>query len=204
MQLPASARRAFVPLLLAQFFGALADNALLIAAIGLLNERAAPAWMTPALRVCFYVSYVLLGAFAGAVADAFAKSRVIVLTNVLKLAGCALLLAVLHHLLAFALIGFGASAHAPARYGILPELLAQEQLVAANAWMEIATVGAMLGGVALGSVLVDPAFQMAFIGTPARSATAGTLLLFACAVAASLAVPPVRATAPHALRDPTR
>ncbi|WP_426210114.1 lysophospholipid transporter LplT [Massilia sp. TWP1-3-3] len=200
----AGARRTLAALVLAQFFGALADSALLIAAIGLLNERAAPAWMTPALRVCFYVSYVLLGAFAGAVADAFAKSRVIVLTNVLKLAGCALLLAGLHPLLAFALIGFGASAHAPARYGILPELLAQEQLVAANAWMEIATVGAMLGGVALGSVLVDPAFQMAFIGTPARSATAGTLLLFACAVAASLAVPPVRATAPHALRDPAR
>jgi hypothetical protein len=96
MRLPATARRAFVPLLLAQWFGALADNALLIAAIGMLGERGAPAWMTPALRVCFYVSFVLLGAFAGALADAFAKSRVIVLVNLLKLAGCASLLAGLH------------------------------------------------------------------------------------------------------------
>jgi LPLT family lysophospholipid transporter-like MFS transporter len=204
MRLPASARRAFVPLLLAQFLGALADHALLIAAIGLLTERAAPGWMTPALRVAFYVTYVLLSPFAGAVADAFSKSRVILLTNALKLAGCALLLAGLHPLLAFGLIGLGASAHGPARYGILPELLPQAELVLANAWLEIATVSAILGGVAVGSVLLDPAFGLAALGTPAQVATTGTLLLFACAVAASFAIPRVRASAPQALRDPAR
>ena len=204
MRLPASGRRALVPLLLAQLLGALADNALLIAAIGLLNERMAPAWMTPALRVCFYVSYILLGPFAGAVADAFAKSRVIVLINVLKLAGCALLLLGLHPLLAFGLIGVGAPAHAPARYGILPELLPRDQLVLANAWMEIATVVAILGGVACGSVLLNPACKLAAMATPAQSATAGTLVLFILAVGASLAVPRVRASSPHALREPAR
>ena len=53
-------------LLGAQFCTSLADNALLIVAIGLLVERAAPAWMTPALRICLYLAYVVLAPFVGA------------------------------------------------------------------------------------------------------------------------------------------
>jgi hypothetical protein len=107
-------------------------------------------------------------------------------------------------LLAFGLIGLGAPAHAPARYGILPELLPADELVLANAWMEMATVAATLGGVALGSMLLGASWPLAWFATPAHSATAGTLLLFACALVASLAIPRGRASAPGALGQPGR
>jgi LPLT family lysophospholipid transporter-like MFS transporter len=202
MRLPATNRRAFVLLLLAQFLSALADNALLIAAIGLLAERAAPGWMAPGLRVCFYLAFVLLGVFAGAVADAFAKSGVIVVTNGVKLAGCALLLGGLHPLMAYALVGLGASAYAPARYGILPELLPPDQLVLANAWMEVSAVVAILAGVAVGGLLVDPRYQIALLGTPARSACACILVLYALGALAAMAIPRSSPSDPAALAQP--
>ncbi len=204
MLLPASNRRAFLSVVLAQFLGSLADNALLIAAIALLVERHAPAWTPPALRICFYVAYVVLGPFAGAVADAVAKSRVLVATSFVKLAGCALLLFHVHPLLAYALVGLGASPASPARYGILPELLPPSELVMGNAWIEVATVLSILGGVVLGGVLVDPQRIIAQLGTPARSAAAGILVLYALGALAALAIPRGGASNPSALAHPGR
>ena len=141
---------------MAQFCSSLADNALLIVAIALLTARHAADWQTPALRLFFYFSYVLLSPFAGAVADAWPKSRILFVTNLVKLAGCLLLLLHLHPLIAYALIGAGAAAYSPAKYGILGELLPQTELVKANAWIEVSTVLSIILGVALGSVLIDP------------------------------------------------
>ena len=157
MLIRAQHRRALFSVVAAQFFSSLADNALLIGAIGLLMERHAAAWMTPTLRLLFYLAYVLLAAFAGAVADAFSKGRVIWLTNLIKLGGCVLLLAHVHPLLAYTIIGLGAAAYAPAKYGILTELLSTEELVSANAWMEVSTLLSILLGVGLASVLLAPA-----------------------------------------------
>jgi MFS family permease len=204
MLLPAANRRAFVSLVLAQFLGSLADNALLIAAIGLLVERSAPPWTAPALRICFYIAYVLLGPFAGAVADAVAKSRVLVATSFVKLAGCALLLANVHPLLAYALVGLGASPSSPAKYGILPELLPSSELVMGNAWIEVSTVVSILGGVVLGGWLIDPVHRVAQIGTPAQSATAGILVLYALGALAALAIPRGSASNPSAVAHPAR
>lgn len=204
MLLPAGNRRAFLPLVLAQFLGALADNALLIAAIALLAERGARPWTVPALRICFYIAYVVLGPFAGAVADAAAKSRVLVATSLVKLAGCALLLANVHPLVAYALVGLGASPSSPARYGILPELLPASELVIGNAWIEGSNVVAILGGVVLGGALVAPGHLAASIGSPARSATAFILALYAVGALASLAIPRGRASNPSALAQPAR
>ena len=111
MLAPARRRRAFWVVVAAHFFSALVDNALLIAAIGLLLERHAAAWKIPALRIFFYAPYVVLAAFAGAVADALPKARVILATNRFKLAGCGLLLAQAHSLLAYGLVGVGAAAY---------------------------------------------------------------------------------------------
>ena len=60
----------FYIILAAQFFSALADNALLFAAIALLKDLHAPAWHTPVLQESFVVSYILLAPFVGAFADA--------------------------------------------------------------------------------------------------------------------------------------
>ena len=102
---PAPHRRVMRAVLGAQFFTSLADNALLIVAIGLLVERAAPSWMTPALRICLYLSYVVLAPFAGALADAFPKGRVMLVANLVKLGACLLLAFDAHPLLAFGAIG---------------------------------------------------------------------------------------------------
>ena len=167
-----SRKRAFYSVIAAQFFSSLADNALLIAAIGLLAERHAAGWMTPALRLFFYLSYVVLAAFAGTVADAWAKGRVMFATNLVKLGGCGLLVAQVHPLLAYALVGVGAAAYSPAKYGILTELLPAEELVHANAWIEVSTVLSILLGVGLGSVLMDAAFASYLVlSTPAANAS---------------------------------
>jgi LPLT family lysophospholipid transporter-like MFS transporter len=148
-------KRVLLPVLLAQFFSSLADNALLTVAIALLISRGAPDWMTPALRVAFYASYVLLAAFAGAVSDAAPKGQVMLITNLVKLGGCGLLAWGVQPLLCYALVGLGAAGYGPAKYGILPELLLPEDLVAANGWIEATTVVSIVAGLALGGVLVE-------------------------------------------------
>lgn len=138
----------------AQFVSSVADNALLIVAIGMLTQRHSAAWMVPALRLFFYLSYVVLGPFSGKLADAFPKGRVMFATNLVKLIGCLLLIAQVHPLLAYALVGLGAGSYGPAKYGILTELLPEAELVKGNAWLEVSTVLSILLGVAVGSLLM--------------------------------------------------
>jgi MFS family permease len=177
VRLAARPRRALASVVGAQFLSSLADNALLIVAIDLLMQQHAPGWMTPALRVFFYVSYVLLAAFAGAVADAAPKDRVLMATNLVKLGGCGLLLWHVQPLVAYALVGLGAAAYSPAKYGILPELLPQDALVGANGWIEATTVLSILFGVALGSTLVGSSQALVAIGAVYLLAAACTLAI---------------------------
>ncbi|OTP78450.1 lysophospholipid transporter LplT [Caballeronia sordidicola] len=196
-------RRAFFTLVVAQFLSSLADNALLIAAIGLLIDRRAASWMTPALRLVFYLSYVSLGAFAGAVADAYPKSQVILLTNLVKVAGCGLLFAGIHPLVAYGLIGLGAAAYSPAKYGILPELVAQSDLVTANAWIEATTVLSILLGVGLGSLLINSTVITIGRASNAAHAAVGVLcMVYLFASLCSAAIPKGKATNSSALQDP--
>ncbi|HXF66836.1 MAG TPA: lysophospholipid transporter LplT [Burkholderiales bacterium] len=156
----------FYIILAAQFFSSLADNALLVAAIALLIQLAAPEWMTPLLKFFFTVSYVVFAPFVGAFADSMAKGRVMLVTNAVKIAGCILLFAIawlsgsedpwyLAVLLAYAVVGFGAAAYSPAKYGILTEYLPHHKLVAANGWMEGLTVASIILGTVLGGALVS-------------------------------------------------
>lgn len=149
-------KKGFYTIMAAQFFSSLADNALLIAAIALLNEIYAPGWMTPLLKLFFVLSYVLLAAFVGAFADSRPKGRVMFLTNSVKIIGCLTMLAGVHPLVAYAIVGFGAAAYSPAKYGILTELLPPERLVAANGWIEGTTVSSIVLGTVLGGILISP------------------------------------------------
>jgi MFS transporter, LPLT family, lysophospholipid transporter len=145
----------FYTIMAAQFFSSLADNALLVAAIQLLRDFDSPAWMTPALKQCFVISHVLLAPLVGAFADAMPKGRVMLITNGIKIVGCALMLFTLHPLSAYAIVGLGAAAYSPAKYGILTELLPARQLVIANGWIEGTTVASIILGVLLGGVLIS-------------------------------------------------
>ena len=151
------------PVLGAQFFSSLADNALLIAAIALLTSLAAPDWMTPLLRLAFVLSYILLAAWVGVLSDMWPKGRVMFVTNLIKIGGCLLLLFGSHPLLVYGVVGAGAAAYSPAKYGILSEILPPEKLVAANGWMEGLTVISIILGIVLGGVLVDPVVGEALV-----------------------------------------
>jgi MFS family permease len=159
--------RGFYTVMAAQFFSSLADNALLIAAIALLVDLHGPAWMTPLLKFFFTVSYVVLAAFVGAFADSLPKGKVMFITNTIKISGCALmffydafaLLGISTHLVvlaSYAVVGLGAAAYSPAKYGILTEMLPPRQLVIANGWIEGLTVASIILGTMLGGALVNP------------------------------------------------
>ncbi|WP_426114850.1 lysophospholipid transporter LplT [Massilia sp. PWRC2] len=177
---------ALLRVLAAQLLTALADNALLIVAIALLEARAAPAWITPGLRLGFYASYVVLAPCAGRWADSVPKGRLMAAVNAIKLTGAIALAGGAHPLLVFAAIGCAAAAYAPARYGMLPELCSGRQLVQANAAMEIVTIVAIIGGYALGSALV---------GGSSAAACALLALLYGAAAACTLGPGPAPADA---------
>jgi MFS transporter, LPLT family, lysophospholipid transporter len=148
----------FYIILAAQFLSALADNALLFAAIALLKDINAPAWHTPVLQEAFVFSYIVLAPFVGAFADSMPKGRVMFISNAIKFAGCLAMLFGVNPVLAYGIVGFGAAAYSPAKYGILTEYLPPEKLVLANSWMEGLTVLAIILGAVLGGVLVNPHF----------------------------------------------
>ena len=208
-------KRGFYTIMAAQFFSSLADNALLIAAIALLIEMHAPDWMKPLLKLFFTVSYVMLAPFVGAFADSMPKGRVMLITNSIKVIGCALMFASVHPLLAYAVVGFGAAAYSPAKYGILTELLPPEKLVAANGWIEGTTVSSIILGTVLGGVLISPRVSAGLLGldlphihtgidTPAESAIAVIAGVYALAALFNFWIPDTGARYPRQQTNPLR
>jgi len=191
--------RGFYTILAAQFFSALADNALLFAAIALLGDMAAPTWQTPVLQQFFVFSYIALAPFVGPFADAIPKGRVMFVSNVVKFAGCLAMLLGVYPLYAYGIVGIGAAMYSPAKYGILTEYLPPSKLVLANGWMEGLTVAAIILGAILGGVLLNPAVSAAAIQaahipgleTPSRFAVAIIVLLYVVAGIFNLYIPRV-------------
>jgi hypothetical protein len=153
----------FYIIMAAQFFSALADNALLIAAIAILRDMQAPAEYEPLLKTFFTLSYVVLAAFVGAFADSMPKWRVMFISNGIKIFGCSLMFFDVHPLFAYAVVGLGAAAYSPAKYGILTEYLPHRLLVVANGWIEGLTVTAIILGVVLGGAMIRPEFAQAML-----------------------------------------
>jgi MFS family permease len=208
-------KRGFYTIMAAQFFSSLADNALLIAAIALLIEMHAPDWMKPLLKLFFTISYVMLAPFVGSFADSMPKGRVMLITNSIKVIGCAMMFASVHPLLAYAVVGFGAAAYSPAKYGILTELLPPEKLVAANGWIEGTTVSSIILGTVLGGVLISPrvsggllALDLPYINTgidtPAESAIAVIAAVYALAALFNFRIPDTGARYPRQQTNPLR
>jgi MFS family permease len=159
------ASKGFIPLLIAQFLSALADNALLFAAIALLAKLNSPHWHQPLLLQFFVISYIILAPFVGGIADAFPKGRVMFYSNAIKFIGSLSMLLGMQPLYAYAIVGVGAAAYSPAKYGILTELLPPEELVMANGWMEGSTVFAIILGSIIGGALAqfDPLIAIIII-----------------------------------------
>jgi LPLT family lysophospholipid transporter-like MFS transporter len=152
-------KKGFYTIMSAQFFSSLADNALLVAAIELLKTSGAPAWHVPALSPMFALFYVVLAPLVGAFSDAVPKCTVMFVSNAIKVVGCLLMLFGGHPLLAYAIVGLGAAAYSPAKYGILTELLPASQLVKANGWIEGLTILSIIFGILLGGQLLGRAIS---------------------------------------------
>lgn len=205
----------FYTIITAQFFSSLADNALLIAAIAILVDMHSPAWMTPFLKLFFVLSYVFLAAFVGAFADAFPKGRVMLVTNLIKISGCILMFFAVHPLFAYAIVGFGAAAYSPAKYGILTELLPPEKLIAANGWLEGLTVSSIIFGTVLGGLLVNPDFisiilvpNFSFLNfsiqTPTEAALCIITIIYIIATIFNLNIPNTGAQYPQQQYNPIK
>lgn len=204
-------KKGFYTIIAAQFVSSLADNALLIAAIALLAATHAASWFTPLLQILFTASYVVLAPFAGAFADALQKRHVMFAANALKAAGCAMMLANVHPMIAYGVVGIGAAAYSPAKYGILTELLPARRLVAANAWLESATVLSTIVGTALGGALISPYVQRllngrqwAFVHNAAHFAMFAVMLVYAAAALINIGIPDTGARYANRLREPQR
>jgi len=153
----------FYIIMAAQFFSALADNALLITAIAILRDMHAPEQYEPLLKTFFTLSYVVLAAFVGAYADSMPKWRVMFVSNGIKIFGCALMFLNVHPLLAYGVVGLGAAIYSPAKYGILTEYLPHRMLVIANGWIEGLTVIAIILGVMIGGAIIKPEFAQSLL-----------------------------------------
>jgi MFS family permease len=157
-------KRGFYTIMAAQFFSSLADNALFVVAVELLRAGGAPKWQPAALVPMFALFYVVLAPFVGAFADARPKGQVMFVSNAIKVVGCLAMVFHMHPLAAYAIVGLGAAAYSPAKYGILTELLPASQLVKANGWIEGLTIGSIILGVLLGGQLVGPRISGTLLG----------------------------------------
>jgi MFS transporter, LPLT family, lysophospholipid transporter len=193
-------KKGFYTIMAAQFFSSLADNALFVAGVELLKSSGQPEWQRAALVPMFALFYVILAPFVGAIADALPKGRVMFFSNLIKVVGCLMMLFGSHPLIAYAIVGLGAAAYSPAKYGILTELLPNSQLVKANGWIEGLTILSIILGVLLGGQLIGPTISghlLAFdfpwidtgIDTPAEAAIAAMVGLYALAAAFNLRIP---------------
>ena len=190
----------FYIIMAAQFFSSLADNALLVAAIAMLFQSDSPAWLTPYLKFFFVISYVVLAPYVGAFADRLPKGQVMLVSNSIKIVGCLMMLFNVNPLIAYAMVGLGAAAYSPAKYGILTEYLPPSRLVIANGWIEGLTVASIILGTVLGGVLInarvaghllnlDLPFFDTGIDTPAEAAIALIVSIYAIAAIFNFYVP---------------
>jgi MFS family permease len=198
-------KKGFYTIMSAQFFSSLADNALFVAAVELLRTTGQPEWQRAALVPMFAFFYVVLAPFVGAFADALPKGKVMFVSNLIKVAGCLMMLFGSHPLMAYAVVGLGAAAYSPAKYGILTELLPPSQLVKANGWIEGLTIGSIILGVLMGGLMIGPKLSPwllsvdlpgidTHINTAAEAAIASTMVFYAVAAGFNLYIP--RTTAP--------
>jgi LPLT family lysophospholipid transporter-like MFS transporter len=148
-------------LLAAQFISAFADNSILFTVIALIMQQGdqVPTWYVPALQSSFLVAFVIFAPLAGMLADHYSKARILILANIIKAAGAALLLVSVEPMIAYGIVGLGAALYSPAKYGILPELVDHQTLMKANSWIEASTIVAILLGMIIGAKLADASIQ---------------------------------------------
>ena len=192
--------RRFAPFFVTQACGAFNDNLLKnLLVLAATYQTARYTRIDPKLLVnlaggLFILPFVLFSGLAGQLADRMDKARVLKLVKAAEIGIMALAasgfathnLALL--LAALFLMGVHSTFFAPAKYGLLPQVLKVSELVGGNALLEAGTFVAILAGTVGAGVLAARG-----------SDAAGALTLLAVAVAgfaASLPIPPLPPAAP--------
>ncbi|EPL1904938.1 lysophospholipid transporter LplT, partial [Klebsiella pneumoniae] len=152
---PSLYSKGMLAVICAQFLSAFGDNALLFATLALMKQLYYPEWSQPVLQMLFVGAYILFAPFVGQFADSFAKGRVMMVANGLKLLGAGCICFGVNPFIGYTLVGIGAAAYSPAKYGILGELTTGDKLVKANGLMESSTIAAILLGSMAGGILAD-------------------------------------------------
>ncbi|NYT43387.1 lysophospholipid transporter LplT [Pollutimonas thiosulfatoxidans] len=217
-------KKGFYLVMLAQALSSLADNALLIAAIALIADLHGPDWMAPMMKWWFALAYVVLAAFVGAFADSLPKGRVMFITNAIKICGCLLMFSYQaygfgnqHQLLlifgAYTLVGIGAAAYSPAKYGIVTEMLPPHLLVKGNSWIEGLTVLSIIVGTVVGGILVSPTVSSALltdswisdhVHTRAEAAILIIVFIYLLAALTNLLIPQTHVVYPRQQTNPIK
>lgn len=180
--------------------------------------------MPPLIKWGVAASYVLLAPFVGAIADAYPKGKVMFTTNAFKVIGCILMFSygffgltaseqIVLICVAYAIVGTGAAAYSPAKYGIITEMLPPEKLVIGNSWIEGMTVVSIIMGSVVGGLLVSPTVSAWLLShntlqqiasTPAEVAIVMIGLLYIAAALTNLLIPNTNAKYPKQHQHPIR
>jgi 1-acyl-sn-glycerol-3-phosphate acyltransferase len=158
--------RRFLPFFLTQALGALNDNVyrnvlIILVTFGVVSGTRLDAQvLTNLAGGVFILPYLLFSGLAGQLADRFDKTFIIRLVKlaevpIMTLAAAGLAASSLPLLLtALFLLGVHSTFFAPAKYGLLPQVVHDAEIVGANALLEMGTFLAILLGTLLGGVLV--------------------------------------------------
>jgi 1-acyl-sn-glycerol-3-phosphate acyltransferase len=198
------AERRFLPFFGAQALGAFNDNVYKNALVILATYHAAsyttlePALLTNLAAGLFILPYVLFSGLAGQLADRHDKTRVLQVVKaaeigIMGLAAVGFLLHSLPLLLAaLFLMGTQSTFFAPAKYGLLPQVLDDTELVGGNALVEMGTFAAILLGTLAAGLLAARADTAADVG-PLITVL---LAVAAAGLVASFAMPRLAPAAP--------
>ncbi len=181
------ATRRFLPLFISQSLGALNDNLFKNALVALVIFRTGEGGtaLVALAGALFILPYVLLSATAGQLADRFDKAKLLRATKLAEIVLMALaawgLLAMNVPALLAVLFGLGVQAafFSPLKFGLLPDHLAEAELVRGNALIEAGTFGAILGGTIAGAGLIGLADGPAIVaGVGVAAAVLGAVAAF--------------------------
>ncbi|MFM9153279.1 MAG: MFS transporter, partial [Methylocystis sp.] len=197
MARPLLLSRRFLPLFLRQFLTAFNDNFIknnLILLILLRPQQADSAALVSLAGAIFIVPFFLFSALGGELADKYDKALVIRWLSIIEFGGASLAAIGLFYentsILFIALFYFGVTAalFGPAKYGVLPDQLTQEELPSGNAYVESATFLAILSGAIASGFAIQSSNRLAYAGA--------LIIIWLCSVIAARFIPKTAAAAP--------
>src|SRR5579884_22724 len=154
----------FEAFLWTQFLGAFNDNVYKMMVSMIAVEIASNAQMgaryLSLAGAVFVIPYLLFAGHAGQLADRFSKTRVLQITKSLEIVTMILgLIALVSNRIELLLgvlflLAVQANFFSPAKYGILPEVMGEAELTAANGLVEFSTLAAIVLGTSFGSFLI--------------------------------------------------